>query len=796
MALISLTIAWSLGILLVRQLGPSPVLLGASAALSLLVSLRGRDARLRLGGILLLAMALGGLRFVLAQPPEDAQTLARYNGQGIVTLEGWIAGEPSERATSTQLEISADSLVLDDGTVTPVRGKALVTVGRYPAYAYGDRLRIKARLVEPDIQDLPGYRDYLASRGIGSLLRQAVMERLPGVRGWAALRHIYKFKAALQRLIADLLPEPAAGLLSGILLGLDHTLPAYLVEAFRAAGLTHIIVISGYNISLVVQIVMVAGMRLAHRLRLLLVSLVAIALFVLLVGPSAPVARAAIMGCLFVLAQLVGRRAHGLTSLAAASLAMTAANPLLLWSVSFQLSLAATLGLILIEPVLSRRTRAWLLDPAGSGKNGRHRNIVRVLAPTLAAQVLTLPIVWLHFGEVSLVSLPANLLVLPFQSSIMALSLPTLLTGWASPALGRIVALPLWLLLEWCMHVTEWLAALPWAQPEVPRLGAGVVWGFYGLLGLTLATEKRPGWWAGISQRLVSALAGWRLVAILALVTVLIWVAVPSLPDGRLHLYFMDVGQGDAILVRSPGGRTVLIDGGPDPVTLTSRLGRILPFWQRHIDLVVVTHADQDHLGGLIPVLERYKVGQVIQSPVMKDSALSRRWQEVLQANGAEVLVAERGLEAHLGESLLLTVLHPPGGLDEQEGMDDNENSVVLRLDMGAFSTLLAADAGAQAEGQLLASGLPLAALVLKVAHHGSETGSGAAFLQAVAPRYAIVSVGADNRFGLPSEVVIERLDALGCQVWRTDQQGTVEVVSDGTRLWVETGSGAELFVR
>ncbi|MHB1294965.1 MAG: DNA internalization-related competence protein ComEC/Rec2 [Anaerolineae bacterium] len=787
MALIVFTIAWTLGVLLARQSGASPALLGGLAGLGLLAALCLRAAGARRAGVLLLAVALGGLRLGLALPTEDAHALTRLHGQGTVTLEGWVAGEPSVRATYTQLEIAASRLVREDGTTQPVHGKALLTVGRYPTYAYGDRLRVQARLEAPEGDDLVDSREYLRARGIDSLIWQADVERLPGALGSPLLRAIYGLKADMQRLIGRLLPEPAAGLLCGILLGLDHTLPAYLLEAFRAVGLTHIIVVSGYNIALVAQIVMASGRRLVHKLWLLSSSMLAIVAFALLVGPTAPVLRAALMGILFAAAQLVGRRAHGLTSLAAASLVMTALNPLQLWSVSFQLSLAATLGLLVVEPVLARWTRAWLPDLAGTGRGGWKRLLLQVLAPTVAAQLATLPLIWHHFGEVSLVSLPANLLVLPFQSALMALSLPTLVVGGIAPAVGRIAALPLWLLLEWCMHVTEWLAALPWAAPQVPQLGAGAVWGLYGVLGLTLAAAQRPHWWQSARRRLAGALAGWRSVVALGVATALIWVAAGTLPDGRLHLYVLDVGQGDAILVRSPGGRTILIDGGPDPVTLTARLGRILPFWERRIDLVVATHADQDHLAGLIPVLERYAVGRVIQSPVMGDSALVRQWDAVVQASGAEALTAERGLEVHL-DSLLLTVLHPPEGLPAAEDADGNENSVVLRLDMGAFSALLAADAGTQAEEALFDSEMLLEALVLKVAHHGSETGSGVAFLQAVAPQYAVVSVAAENRFGLPSEAVIERLDALGCQVLRTDRQGTVELVTDGTRLWIETG--------
>jgi competence protein ComEC len=229
-----------------------------------------------------------------------------------------------------------------------------------------------------------------------------------------------------------------------------------------------------------------------------------------------------------------------------------------------------------------------------------------------------------------------------------------------------------------------------------------------------------------------------------------------------------------------------LVDGGPDPVLLTSRLGQVLPFWQRRIDLVVATHADQDHLAGLVPVIERYRVPLVLEPPRMDDCSLAAHWRTVLVDSHTEVVQASRGMQIRFGKGLRLDVLHPRAEVVDDVAFDDNENSLVLRVVMGHRTMLLTADIGEQGEGDLLASGVPVRAELLKVAHHGAASSSSAAFLAAVDPQIAVISMEADSRFGHPSEEVLARLSAADCRVFRTDQDGTIEFITDGQRCWVK----------
>jgi competence protein ComEC len=269
---------------------------------------------------------------------------------------------------------------------------------------------------------------------------------------------------------------------------------------------------------------------------------------------------------------------------------------------------------------------------------------------------------------------------------------------------------------------------------------------------------------------------------------VVVWLAVLQLPDGHLHVAFLDVGQGDAILITTPNGRQILVDGGPSPTSLTSALGKEMPFWDHSLDLVVMTHADADHIAGLTEVLERYRVAAWLDNGIPDSSPLYTKCIELLQRAGVPRYAAQTGESLALGEGLVLEVLHPPLREAATSTSDSNDDSVVLRLAWSGFAFVLTGDIEADSEHLLLQAGQPLKADVLKVAHHGSAGSSTSEFLGAVDPRFAVISVGADNRAGHPAPAMLDRLAQLGdVAILRTDQHGTIEFVTDQQRLWLRT---------
>jgi len=268
---------------------------------------------------------------------------------------------------------------------------------------------------------------------------------------------------------------------------------------------------------------------------------------------------------------------------------------------------------------------------------------------------------------------------------------------------------------------------------------------------------------------------------ILTLAATLLWLGVTSPVLGRLTVTVLDVGQGEAVLIEGPEGNRILVDAGPSEEAIAAALGRNLPFHDRRVDLVVITHPQADHFGGLPAVLERYDVGSVLASPVEADSAAYRSVRDSIREAAVPYREAAPGQTIDLGAGAQVRVLSAPA-----RAGDPNGASVVLKLAMGRASFLLTGDIGKTREAALVRSGADLRAVVYKVPHHGSSTSSSPEFLEAVGSLVDVISVGADNPYGHPSEEVLERLD--GDAVFRTDRDGDVSVSTDGRRLWVETG--------
>jgi competence protein ComEC len=271
---------------------------------------------------------------------------------------------------------------------------------------------------------------------------------------------------------------------------------------------------------------------------------------------------------------------------------------------------------------------------------------------------------------------------------------------------------------------------------------------------------------------------------------VLVWALVVQRPDGRLHLRVLDVGQGDALLLSTPAGHTILVDGGPDGARTLSYLGRYLPFWQRRIDLLVLTHPHEDHLGGLVELPARYEVGQVLESPYTLSNTLETAWTSALRTQRVPTVAAVRGMTVEVEPGLALHILAPDRDLLTGTHSDINNSSVVLRLVYQQVSMLLAGDIETESGERLLSetnAGAPLDAAVLKVPHHGSATGLSDPLLAAIHPQVALISVGADNTYGHPAPQTLTALAAAHTPVYRTDLNGTVDVSSDGTHLWVQT---------
>ena len=785
---------WLAGIWLAARTGWPPIFwllsgliaLGTSALINQRAGM-GRHAGWVMAFFALSALGFGGLRYQTAVPTIDTSHIAYYNGSPDLTFTGLVAGEPDVRDRYVNLRVAVDALILPGGEPLPVTGNVLVRTARFPVIAYGSRVQVSGQLETPPEFAGFSYKEYLARRGIHSLVNQPRLTVLAVDQGQPFYHAIYAFKARAQATINQLIPEPAAALITGILLGNDKGLPPDLAEDFRTTGMTHIIAISGFNVAILIGLLVSVSQPLLNRRGAAIFAMVGVAAYTILVGADASVVRAAIMGSIYLVAsRWLGRPNFAYASLFLAAFLMTLLNPLTLWDVGFQLSFAATLGLMLYAEPFARWTRRrllrWLDRRTVHAVMGVISDAVLV---TLAAQVLTLPLMMAYFNQLSFISFVANALILPAQPGVMVWGGLATLTGMVVPAIGQVFAWVAWLFLTYTITLVRLLAAAPGATMAV-EVGPGFVVAVYAFIAaLTWAArqppEERARWLGNRQIQLPRGLAyGGAMVA--ALLT-LGWGF--SQPDGHLHVAFLDVGQGDAIFIQSPAGRQILIDGGYYPSVLNDELGRQMPFWDREIDLVVATHPDADHVSGLEGVFGRYRVGMLLtEGTGLGESAVFDAVLQAAERRGTPVHRAVAGEVIDLGDGARLEVLHPAYTLME----DRNANSVSLRLVHGEFTLLLTGDAEENAERLMLDNGRSLQAIVFKAGHHGSRSSSTMPFLQAVRPQFIVVSAGKDNRFGHPHPEVLERAQAIGAVVLRTDELGTIELVTDGQTMWWQAG--------
>ncbi|MDP3795368.1 MAG: ComEC/Rec2 family competence protein [bacterium] len=271
----------------------------------------------------------------------------------------------------------------------------------------------------------------------------------------------------------------------------------------------------------------------------------------------------------------------------------------------------------------------------------------------------------------------------------------------------------------------------------------------------------------------------------LFVLTVSLWQIALYQPDPReLSVHFFDVGQGDSALIIGPNNTQILIDGGPSAAVL-ERVGSTLGFFDRSIDLVVLTHPDKDHLAGLIDILDRYTVAAVLTTAATRETTLFKVWEEKLQKEGARIIYGRAGMWAEISPGIGLVVLSPGEALAAAKTDKTNNASLVLKLVYGETSFLFTGDIERPVEELLVHQGINLDADVLKVPHHGSKTSSSQNFLNAVTPEIAVFSLGNNNSYGHPHSEVVERFALSGAAIYRTDLQGTITVVSDGENLTV-----------
>jgi competence protein ComEC len=616
------------------------------------------DPRARRIWISIIFGICGALWFTLRLPHFDQNSLSTYNGIGAVTIEGVIDADPDVRDTYISLRVNADRLTTPDRSSHPVEGIVLVRPSRPAEFRYGDRLRVTGQLTAPPEFATFNYADFLARQGVYSMIDRPQVKVLARDQGSPILSAIYAFRNRAYVVIQQILPEPQASLLSGILLGIDAGLPADVQENFRVTGTSHIIAISGYNIVILIGIFSTITVGLVGRRRAFYIIVIGLLVYAVMVGGSASVVRATIMGILLLWADHIGRPYAAPNALFASGIVMTFFDPNTLFDVGFQLSFMATLGLMVYARPFAHSTHAFL---ARLFNRTWARQLVDILNDallvTLAAQVTTLPLLMVYFRQLSTVALIVNPLVLPAQTGVMTYGLFALAIGLISIPLGQIAAWTAWPWLTWTLGIIALFARVPFASIPLEYVSPLFVAGYYTVLIAVTWYFKQPK-----EQRptmLRKFITPRRALLVGGLIVLLVVVAISWRTDNRLHVYVFNV-DGHPALVQTPGGKQILIGGSNSPSSLLSTLGKLLPFWDRNIDLVIVPGASSDQLNGLSAVLDRYSVQQVMSVDISADNRAGHDWQTLLLHKGqAPIALQNAAIEPNVnlvldGSSVLI----------------------------------------------------------------------------------------------------------------------------------------------
>ncbi len=802
-ALLYLAGAWLLGVVAAAASGhvwwPGVAAIATGGVAAALLRIDVRYALI--GAIAAVLFVAGGYRYVDQVPPTEPTGIAVHNDSAPVRFRALVTDEPEIEGRSQRLRLSVrEEFSSNDWRSTS--GGVLLRTGQFPRYKYGDVLEVTGKLETPPTFPDFDYREYLSMRGVQSIMAYADVHVVATGEGNRAKEALFSVRNRLGDALERVLPEPQAALAEGIFAGQRASIPGDLTADMNATGTSHLVAVSGQNVAIVAALTISSLAWLMGRRRAALVALLAIGGYVLLTGASPSVIRAGIMGGLFVLATLAGRPASAGASIALAAAVMVGLDPLVVHDISFQLSFAAVAGLIYLAPAFESYGAYGMREAGIDPMESRVASfLLENLSITLAAIAATLPLIALYFGRVSIVAPAANLPLVPVFPLILASSGITAITTIIWEPLGATTAWFSWAALTYMIETVHLFAELPLASVSISSFGRWhAVASYAAVATVAVWLTRRPRDFrpddsllhppVGITPNLAVKLKRgallqpvWLLAGGLAITTGLVWTATFAGSNGQLTVSVLDVGQGDAILIETPDGRHVLVDGGASGLVLAQRLGEELPFWERTIDLVALTHPQEDHMAGLIDTLERYDVRQVIASPYRSDSAGYHEWRALIDDQQIGYHEGTAGDTIDLGNGAMLRVLGPDGEMLPTD--DANNESLVLKLTWRNVSFLLTGDIEVEAENELLRSGVDLHSTVLKVAHHGSATSSSAAFMQAVGPRLALVSVGANNPYGHPVPSVIQRLGEESL-VLRTDEHGTIEVSTDGTHVWVE----------
>ncbi len=770
-ALLSITCAFMAGIIIDHTLRWSVTIWLALAGAAFLVMAffyvdigripAGKKKKAKVVSLFLCAILLGACWYSLSRISENIypDLPGKY-----VTGEGTIVTYPRPGEYNATCTVALQKLEYR-GQLLPGLDKVLLKIknpaaGKGAAFLPGNKISFNGLISLPSGARNPGefnYREYLANMGVFHMVQcdqkeVRLIEQGRGFRIAAA-----KGRVRISEYLAKIMPLKERGLLLGILFGDVTGITPADWEGYQRAGVLHLFAVSGFNVAFVLGIVwFLLSFFQPKPVWKLAVGIPVLLGYYFLVGWTASIVRATLMAVLSMLAVLADRKKDIYTALSLAALIILLISPGELFQVSFQLSFIATFGIVYLTPYLNRR---------GLGK---------ILAPTLAAQLATWPLVIYYFNQFSLIAPFMNILAVGACGIVTVIALLGCMLVWLVPLLASPLLLTAGFIMYLVSECVLFAAGLEWANLLLPTPPIPVIVLVYGVL-LALPYLPRYSW---LLRRLPGIVkTGCVTVVFLAL----FWQAF--LHQGKMAVTFLDVGQGDSIFIQTPGGNTVLIDGGGSPGSDYAVGEKVIkPFLDRRgirkIDLMVMSHNHTDHSEGLIELIPLVRVGAFVMPPAEENNENEQKIRQLCQKFKIPLRELTAGQSLKLDQHVVMEVLHPPPD-DLESG---NNHSLVLRVSYQKTSWLLTGDIENPALENLLNTKKDLSADFLKLPHHGSVSSFNPDFYQAVSPQAVVISVGV-NFFNQPHPQVEDYFTAREIPLYNTREQGAVITESDGKNI-------------
>ncbi|NLU32880.1 MAG: DUF4131 domain-containing protein [Clostridiaceae bacterium] len=728
-----------------------------------------------------------------------------------VVVEGSIHDEPVFSDGRITFTLSVDT-VIENGVATPIRkGKIRVRVysdNPLDELRYGRMVQISAEVEIPAGQRNIGgfdYRRYLAARGISGVcsINPLQLKVLEGNRGFFLKSAGYAVRKGILDALYKTMSRQEASVAAGMLIGYTDEMPESLEEAFRKAGLSHIMAVSGANLAFLLLPFIWLLKRIGLNPRWAsVISLPVMLIYVFATGMEASVIRAAIMAGIMLLGMIIWRQTDFFCSISASAMLILLSNTFMLFDTGFILSYSASISLVVFyKPIFDRL-------PAKIPK------VIRdTLAGTLSAQLGVIPVIAGTFNTFSVVSILANLAVVPITGVLTTLTAILAVLWFVFQPVCHALGLAASFIIGVILGVTRTISSLPWAELDIATPGFLLTAGYYLIL---LAIRYGIPWMERRVQDLRPSAAdkpgnavremeqgydgkgkpeenkseksrrkrfGWLVPCILAFYGVMI--LLDMVPSGKLEIYFADVGQGDCSIIRTPSGKSIIVDGGgsvyDDESSYTGEMIVVPVLYDlkiTRIDVMVATHGHADHIKGLKSVIDSMRVKRLVVADA--DDSEMNELTDYARSRGIPVERADQDDIVYSEDGLMLTAIYP---LDDKTRIPSgrtasaNELSLVIRLDYAGFSAVFTGDIGSPAENLILGQEA-LDCDLIKVPHHGSKYSSGAEFVRQASPAIAVISVG-KNRYGHPDGEVKKRYMSAGARIYETLHHGGIMVSVD-----------------